>query len=204
MEHAVEDIAEKPTEKPDANTAYRVLYDGQCEICQACVSWLKALDHENKTVCLPISAEVLPVDARLSLDKCLRQLHVITPEGEIHVGWDAVACLARLFPSTSIIGAAGRWFPFRNVVDCSMGSLLRTDIPSANVGAARATLPNQKRFGDTQNWVRSGRATHWASSFDCRLSSGRASRQRCREQVSLPERTTGGSICSTESNPSSF
>ncbi len=80
-EYAVEDIAEKLAEK-NSTAKYRVLYDGQCEICQACVSWPKALDHENKTVCLPISAEVLPgVDSLLRMDECLRQLHVVTPEG---------------------------------------------------------------------------------------------------------------------------
>jgi len=94
--------------------AYRVLYDGQCEICQACVSWLRTLDHGNKTICLPISTAALSAcDPRLRLDECLRQLHVVTPEGEIHAGWDAVACLARLFPSTWLIGILGAWFPFR-------------------------------------------------------------------------------------------
>jgi len=97
----VEDIAEQPEEKRSTNEAYRVLYDGQCEVCQSCVSWLRTLDHESKAICLPISAEVLSaVDSRLQMDQCLRQLHVVTPEGQIHVGWDAVACLARLFPST--------------------------------------------------------------------------------------------------------
>jgi glyoxylase-like metal-dependent hydrolase (beta-lactamase superfamily II)/predicted DCC family thiol-disulfide oxidoreductase YuxK len=92
-----------------------VLYDEQCEICQACVSWLKALDQENKTICLPTSAEVLPtVDSRLRLSECLRQLHVVTPEDEILVGWDAVSSLARLFPLTWIIGALGQRFPFRS------------------------------------------------------------------------------------------
>jgi predicted DCC family thiol-disulfide oxidoreductase YuxK len=93
-----------------------VLYDGECEICQAGVSRLKALDHENKTICLPISTEVLSaVDSRLRMDECLRQLHVVTPEGEIHAGWDAVTTLARLFPSTWFIGVLGQRFPFRNV-----------------------------------------------------------------------------------------
>jgi predicted DCC family thiol-disulfide oxidoreductase YuxK len=114
-EHAVEDIAEEPDEKHGAKAAYRVLYDGQCEICQACVSWLKTLDRKNKTISLPISAEALSaVDSRLRMDECLRQLHVVTPESEIHVGWDAVACLARLFPSTWLIGVLGQRFPFRN------------------------------------------------------------------------------------------
>jgi predicted DCC family thiol-disulfide oxidoreductase YuxK len=94
------EIAANPEKGHTTASSYRVLYDGQCEICQACVSWLRTLDRGNKTICLPISGEVLSaVDSRLQMDECLRQLHVVTPEGEIRVGWDAVACLARLFPS---------------------------------------------------------------------------------------------------------
>ena len=111
-EHPLAEMAASSDKEYGAQSAYRVLYDGQCEICQACVSWLKTLDRENKTTCLPISAEVLPaVDSRLKMDDCLRQLHVVTPEGEIHVGWDAVTCLARLFPSTWLIGVAGTAVP---------------------------------------------------------------------------------------------
>jgi len=92
-------------DKEQVPPAYKVLYDGQCEICQACVSWLKALDHKNKTICLPISTEALSAcDSRLRIDDCLQQLHVVTPGGEIHAGWDAVTCLARLFPSTRLLG----------------------------------------------------------------------------------------------------
>ena len=110
-------VAESVEQKSSAGSAYTVLYDGQCEICQACVSWLKTLDRKSakQTICLPISAEVLrAVDSRLRMDECLRQLHVVTPDGEIHVGWDAVTCLARLFPSTWLLGVVGQWFPFRS------------------------------------------------------------------------------------------
>jgi len=101
--------------KPPATAAYRVLYDGQCEVCQAGVSWLKALDHEKKTVCLPISAEALSsAGAPLEMDDCLRELHVVGPQGEVYRGWEAVTRLARLFPVTRIIGALGQLFPFRN------------------------------------------------------------------------------------------
>jgi len=151
-EYAVEDIAEKPDEKHGAKAAYRVLYDGQCEICQACVSWLKTLDRNSKTICLPISAEVLSaVDSRLGIDECLRQLHVVTPEGEIHVGWGAVTCLARLFPS---LGSLACWVSgshFAMQEGCSMDSLPQTDIPSANVVAARAVLQNQRRYAGKQD-----------------------------------------------------
>jgi len=146
--YPVEDIADKSDERHATKAAYRVLYDGQCEICQACVSWLKTLDHENKTICLPISAEVLSaVDSRLQMDECLRQLHVVTPEGEIHVGWDAVACLARLFRSTWLIGVLGQRFPFRNA-----GRLLyafvaknRYSLSKCRGGACRVAKPDAVR-----------------------------------------------------------
>jgi predicted DCC family thiol-disulfide oxidoreductase YuxK len=114
-EHSVVEITASSGKENATISLCRVLYDGQCEICQACVSWLNALDSEKKTICLPISAEALPtVDSRLRLDECLQQLHVVTPEGEIYVGWDAVVCLTRLFPSTWLIGAAGQRFPLSN------------------------------------------------------------------------------------------
>jgi glyoxylase-like metal-dependent hydrolase (beta-lactamase superfamily II)/predicted DCC family thiol-disulfide oxidoreductase YuxK len=128
--------------------AYRVLYDGQCEICQACVSWLKTLDHDNKTICLPIGAEVLSaLDSRLQMDECLRQLHVVTPGDEIHVGWDAVACLARLFPSTWLIGVVGRRFPFRNAGRLLYGFVAknRYSLSKCRGGACRVAKPETVR-----------------------------------------------------------
>ena len=113
---------------------YTVLYDGQCEVCQACVSWLKTLDRRHQTVSLPISAETLSaLDSRLNLDHCLRQLHVLGPQSELYVGWDAVASLARLFPSTWLIGALGRCFPLRNLGRALYGSLPVTDIRRSKV-----------------------------------------------------------------------
>src|SRR5260370_4119482 len=147
-EHAVEDIAEGPSEKHSANAAYRALYDGQCEICQSCVSWLKTLDRENKTICLPISAEgLLAVDSRLRMDECLRQLHVVTPGGEIHVGWDAVACLARLFPSTWLIGTLGQQFPLRDAGRFLYGFIAknRYSLSKCRSGACRIAKPEAVR-----------------------------------------------------------
>ncbi len=143
-------VADSLEEKSSARSAYTVLYDGQCEICQACVSWLKTLDREsnNQTICLPISAEALSaVDSRLKMDECLRQLHVVTPDGEIHVGWNAVTCLARLLPSTWLVGVVGQWFPFR-----SAGRLLykfvatnRYSLSKCRGGACRVAKPETVR-----------------------------------------------------------
>ena len=141
-------VAESLEQKTNAASAYRVLYDGQCEICQACVSWLKTLDGKNQTICLPISAEDLSsVDSRLKLDECLRQLHVVTPGGEIHVGWDAVTCLARLFPSTWLVGVVGRWFPFRSAGRLLYGFVARNrySLSKCRGGACRVAKPETVR-----------------------------------------------------------
>jgi len=140
--------------KEHPNSAYRVLYDGQCEICQACVSWLKTLDRTTKTICLPISAEVLSgVDSRLQLNDCLRQLHVVTPEGEILVGWDAVASLARLFSFTWLLGTLGQRFPFRQLGKTLYGFVAtnRYSLSKCRGGACRVAKPEtvkrQARLG---------------------------------------------------------
>ncbi|HXY50062.1 MAG TPA: DCC1-like thiol-disulfide oxidoreductase family protein [Terriglobales bacterium] len=138
----------KRNEPAPSQAAYRVLYDGQCEICQACVAWLKTLDHEIKTVSLPISAEVLPtVDSRLRIDECLRQLHVVIPKGEILVGWDAVAALALLFPSTWLIGVLGRRFPFRNAGRWfyNFVAMNRYSLSKCRGGACRVARPDAVR-----------------------------------------------------------
>jgi hydroxyacylglutathione hydrolase len=135
-------------DKEHARPAYTALYDGQCEICQACVSWLKSLDHENKTICLPISTGALSAcDSRLKMDDCLQQLHVVTPEGEIHAGWDAVTCLARLFPSTRLIGIMGQWFPFRQAGRLFYGFVAsnRYSLSKCRGGACQVSKPETVR-----------------------------------------------------------
>lgn len=147
-EQSVSDIVVRPDADRLTSPAYRVFYDGQCEICQACVAWLKTLDHENKTLPLAVGAEVLStVDSRLRLYECLRQLHVVTPEGEILVGWDAVASLARLFLSTWLIGALGQWFPFRNIGRLLYGfvAINRYLLSKCRGGACRVAKPETVR-----------------------------------------------------------
>ncbi len=136
-----------PIEKR-ADPPYRVLYDGQCEVCQACVSWLKVLDRDGKTLCLPISAETLAsTHTRLRMDDCLRQLHVVTPSALILVGWDAVAALALLFPSTWIIGWLGQRFPFHSLGRAIYGYVAanRYALSKCRGGACRVAKPETVR-----------------------------------------------------------
>jgi glyoxylase-like metal-dependent hydrolase (beta-lactamase superfamily II)/predicted DCC family thiol-disulfide oxidoreductase YuxK len=144
--------------KPPIGARYRVLFDGQCEICQACVSWLKTLDRHGRVDCLEISEEKLAaVDRRLKLENCLRQLHIVTPEGEVLVGWDAVAALARLFPPTRVIGKLGLWFPFRNLGRVLYGFVAenRYSLSKCRGGACSVARPEAVRRG-------AARSTFWS------------------------------------------
>jgi len=88
---------------------YIAIYDEQCEVCQAFVSWLRILDRHHRVLPVPIVAELLStIDPHLAVEECLRELHVLTPGGDTRRGWSAVAELARLFPSTFLVGWLGR------------------------------------------------------------------------------------------------
>lgn len=92
--------------------AIEVFYDDQCEICQACVSWLRLLDRKGRAECIGIHPETLGAHPALALDRCLQQLHVVDSGGQVLSGWTAVARLARLSPWTWWIGALGVVPPF--------------------------------------------------------------------------------------------
>jgi len=141
-------VLDTSVENPRAQKTYRVLYDDQCEICQACVAWLKVLDRDRKTVCLPIREDILKsVDSRLNLEDCLRQMHVVTTEGEIRVGWDALTILARLSPITWLIGTLGQHFPFRNLGRLLYGYVAanRYSLSKCRGGSCRIAKPEAVR-----------------------------------------------------------
>ncbi len=100
-----------------------VFYDSQCEICQAGVSWLRLLDREGRTECIPIDGDSV-LRAGLDPEACARQLHIVTGRGVL-AGWSAVASLARLFPATWLIGAWGSIPPFRWLAEALYGWVAR-------------------------------------------------------------------------------
>jgi glyoxylase-like metal-dependent hydrolase (beta-lactamase superfamily II) len=87
------------------------------------------------------------LNARLRMEDCLRQLHIVTPEGRVRVGWDAVACLARLCPSTWLVGVLGQVFPFRTVGRLLYGFVAanRYSLSKCRGGACRMAKPKAVR-----------------------------------------------------------
>jgi glyoxylase-like metal-dependent hydrolase (beta-lactamase superfamily II)/predicted DCC family thiol-disulfide oxidoreductase YuxK len=127
---------------------YRVFYDGQCEICQAGVSWLRVLDTQRLCDCIPISPDALRgCSPHLDLEACLRELHVLDPEGRLYVGWDAVARLARLFPTTRIIGAVGSVAPCKQLGRLAYRFVARNrySLSKCRGGACKVSRPHEVR-----------------------------------------------------------
>ena len=141
-------IAPENAASSAAKAAYIVLYDGQCEVCQAGVSWLRILDRQRRTSCGPLSPEALAaLGSRLSMEDCLRQLHLVTPAGRVYVGWDAVACLARQCPATWLVGVLGQVFPFRGLGRFLYGFVAanRYLLSKCRGGACRVARPESVR-----------------------------------------------------------
>jgi glyoxylase-like metal-dependent hydrolase (beta-lactamase superfamily II)/predicted DCC family thiol-disulfide oxidoreductase YuxK len=125
---------------------YVAIYDGQCEICQAFVSWLRLLDRDHKVLALPIDPELLSaIHPSLELDGCLRELHVVTPQRTVRRGWDAVAELARLFRATFLIGWLGQIPPFRWIGQIAYGFVARNRyaVSKCRGGACRVARPDE-------------------------------------------------------------
>ena len=134
------------SEFPVSRGQYVAIYDEQCEICQAFVSWLRLLDRHRKVAPVPILPELLPaIHPSLDLDACLRELHVVTPGGTVHRGWDAVAALARLFPETFLIGWLGSVPPFRWIGEAAYRFVARNRyaVSKCRGGACRVARPDE-------------------------------------------------------------
>ncbi|OYO16508.1 hypothetical protein BI335_10605 [Enemella evansiae] len=93
-----------------------VLYDGQCEICQAGVSWIAATDTHHRV--RPVAIEDAdPAAYGLTETECLTQLHVIDEAGTVRAGWEAVAAVARALPAFAPLTALDRIRPLHRAAD---------------------------------------------------------------------------------------
>jgi len=127
--------------------AIKVFYDDQCEICQACVSWLRVLDRRERAECIGIHPETLEPHPALQIDRCLQQLHVVDSDGQVLSGWNAVARLARLSPITWWIGALGSVPPFSWLGKLIYGFVAknRYALSKCRGGACHASKPGDVR-----------------------------------------------------------
>jgi predicted DCC family thiol-disulfide oxidoreductase YuxK len=141
-----------------AQPTFKVCYDGECEICQAGVSWIRILDTRRQCECIAISPEALePFADRLDLDACLGELHAIPPDGALSVGAEAVARLAQNFRPTAWIGALAGVTPFRQMSRLGYHFIARNRyaLSKCRGGACRVSKPDAVR-------KRAGLGTFWS------------------------------------------
>jgi glyoxylase-like metal-dependent hydrolase (beta-lactamase superfamily II)/predicted DCC family thiol-disulfide oxidoreductase YuxK len=85
------------------------IYDGQCEICQAAVSWIRVLDRQGAVRCVAIQdGPLAAVHPSLTSADCLASLHVVDAAGRIDVGWQTVARIAGVIPLAAPVAALDR------------------------------------------------------------------------------------------------
>ena len=128
------------------NERYQVLYDEQCEICQAGATWLSLLDRQGLVECVPYqSSPLLGSGRRLDAKECAREMHIVAPGGRVLVGGAAVRELARLFPATRWLGIALEFPPLRYLSDrlYSLVARNRYQLSKCRGGACRTTLTAQ-------------------------------------------------------------
>ena len=77
-----------------------MLYDEQCVVCQAGVAWVRFFDRLGATECRPVQrSDVQALHPDLDELTCLRDLHLVTAEGEVLTNWPAVRHLLGVLPA---------------------------------------------------------------------------------------------------------
>ncbi len=77
--------------------AYILLYDGDCGICSALSRWIRALDWRGRIRLQSIQAS-RAVLAGIPEDHMLDAFHILSPDGRLTTGGDAVPTLIGAFP----------------------------------------------------------------------------------------------------------
>jgi hypothetical protein len=157
----VADVDREPRQERLAKPPYRVLYDGQCEICQGCVSWLKTSTASTGQPVGPAAQRSWPAlipgsGWMIACASCTWSLLKTQSllAGTLSLVWRVCS------PPLGWLALRGSGFLFAMQAACSMDSLPGIGTPSASVAAAPVAWPNQKQCDGKPGWALSGRATH--------------------------------------------
>lgn len=95
---------------------YLLIYDGMCRLCTAATDLARRLDQYNLVEMIPAhEVDLASLPAPVSRDDLLREIHLLSPAGELFRGADAVAVLSGLLPRTRLVGAFLRLPLIRNL-----------------------------------------------------------------------------------------
>lgn len=84
---------------------YLVFYDGHCRLCTDSVRMLRQMDPSEEVQFINIqNAETLAQYPQIDPIAAQGQMHVITPDGRVFGGFDAIVALIPAFPSLRVFG----------------------------------------------------------------------------------------------------
>ena len=104
------------------NAPYVLLYDRDCGICSAVSRWIRALDWRRRIRLQSIQSS-RSILVGIPEDRMLDALHVVSPDGRVTTGGDAVPTLIGAFPigagverilrgSAALMGVVHRFYGF--------------------------------------------------------------------------------------------
>ena len=136
--------SEAAHQTPESERAI-VLYDSDCGFCRWTLARLLALDRARRLRPVALqSPEALRLLPGMDEERRLASAHLVTPDGSIHSGGDAVAPLLRLLPAGGRLSAAAALVPgvWRTGYDwvAARRSVFGSRIPRAAVERATARI----------------------------------------------------------------
>lgn len=82
---------------------YHLIFDDRCPLCVGAADGVRKLDRLGLVELVPVSGIPQTSDTPVR-PGLLEQVHLITPEGKIYRGAEAVGVLAGLFPRSRYLG----------------------------------------------------------------------------------------------------
>jgi predicted DCC family thiol-disulfide oxidoreductase YuxK len=84
-----------------------ILFDGVCDLCDTGMAWLRRHDRNGRFEFLPFqSPEVAARWPTLDPARLAAAVHVITPDGRVHIGADAAAPIFACLPGWGLAARA--------------------------------------------------------------------------------------------------
>lgn len=81
------------------NRRATIIYDGECGLCLHSVAWIRDRDVHRVFEYLPYQSEELDVRfPGISRQACVRALHLVTEDGSVLVGAEALPVILTQFP----------------------------------------------------------------------------------------------------------
>jgi predicted DCC family thiol-disulfide oxidoreductase YuxK len=103
--------------EPIHNEPTWILWDGQCAFCQRWIEWVRSHDRNGRFRAVPFQEVPSPPMTPELYQRCRRAVQVLTPDGTIRGGGEAVAFILR-HVGYARLGRLLSWRPIAPLTEC--------------------------------------------------------------------------------------